>query len=114
MFSLRRKKQHATPASPIPPMEFCSDIDGCLFAVVDAAEHDMSGWAIEATYTNGRVSVYPFDRGTAWRHAGGSELKLAYGGSEQVSAWLAVADRDSTDVYIAPDGSRYLPDGTPV
>lgn len=67
----------------------------------------MTGWAIEQTDpSSGSVDVETFELGKAWRAASG-EIHLAYFGDEHVPAWLAVADRESKDVWVAPDGTRY-------
>lgn len=93
----------------LPSITYKSDQDGVLFAIVDAAVADMSGWTIEATDpSTGHVRHHPFSLDKAWRSRDTGEFYLAYGGDERVPAWLAVADRSTSDVFIAPDGRRYL------
>lgn len=97
----------------LPPYTLCSDVDGVRYVVVDPADADMAGWAVELTNVEwkrpaGRTSLSSFGQDT-WFSAGEADWNgLGYGTPK--TAWCAIADHgERISAWIAPDGTRHEP-----
>ncbi|WP_443209736.1 hypothetical protein [Rhodococcus rhodochrous] len=98
-----------------PPFTLCSDVDGMRYVIVDPADADMSGWAVELMDANIRwpdpnalTSLSSFEQDTWFvtdnKHWNG----LGYGTPK--TAWCAIAAHgDRISAWIGPDGTRYEP-----
>ncbi|GAA1790087.1 hypothetical protein HC028_00110 [Planosporangium flavigriseum] len=86
--------------------EYCSDVDGVRFIVVDDGATNLSGWRVEVKDCNGNVRLNRFERHTVWGVLGSWNF-LGYG--EKCTAWAAVADHgEQAVVLLAPDGRRVV------
>ena len=96
-----------------PPFTLCSDVDGMRYVIVDPADADMSGWAVEVMnvewkHPEGQRSLSSFDQDTWFSTAEGDWNGLGYGTPK--TAWWAIAEHGQRiSAWIGPDGTRYEP-----
>ncbi|AUM16927.1 MULTISPECIES: hypothetical protein [Rhodococcus] len=102
------------PDGDLPPFTLCSDVDGTRYVIVDPADADMSGWAVELMDVNVRwrdptalTSLSSFEQDTWFSTGEGHWNGLGYGPK---TAWCAIADHgDRISAWIGPDGARHEP-----
>ncbi|SDD98718.1 hypothetical protein [Rhodococcus tukisamuensis] len=74
------------------PATYCSDVDGVRYIVIDPTAGDMSGWIIETTDGDGRVSRSAFTREATWYETQDGDWNgLGYGTPK--NPWAALVDR---------------------
>ncbi|KSZ57714.1 hypothetical protein Z045_17370 [Rhodococcus pyridinivorans KG-16] len=92
-----------------PPFTLCSDVDGMRYVLVDPADADMSGWAVELMDANIRwpdpntlTSLSSFEQDTWFSSGEGDSNGLGHGTPK--TAWVCDRSPRGQDQRLDPTG----------